>query len=185
MKKFCIVSLFILCILCLPVYADDTDLGDYAQDVDNAWYGQKPVTDETFENTIKKLEDKKNKKKKNEKEGESLYKGEQQSDYLNVLSTQTVLLSVPLELITNNGSEILPEHYKIEGKMKKNKVYLEFWQSHFLIATVEAKETNDDFKQKNINFAKVLPYNESHVKVIFGSVDFNAYVLISKYKRTF
>ena len=41
-----------------------------------------------------------------------------------------------------------------------------------------AEETDDDYGQETIDFAKVLPYNQDFIKVIFGSIDFNAYAYI-------
>ena len=61
--------------------------------------------------------------------------------------------------------------------MKMGK-FIFLFQSQFFKGKISATETEDDFEEKEINFAKILPYNESFVKVIFGSIDFNAYTLI-------
>lgn len=180
MKKILVIVLFLFVIKTLPAFADDLGLGDYTRDVENAWYGQKPVTDEDFEKTVKQLEDKKNRKKikKMKKQGDALYKDDPQQDSIKSMINEDVLLLLPVNVISSNQTEIPVGHYQIKGKKIKGKIYLEFRQSNALIGTVEAKETNDDFEQSAINFAKVLPYNENAVKLIFGSIDFNAYTLL-------
>ena len=41
-----------------------------------------------------------------------------------------------------------------------------------------AEETQEDFGEDVLDFAKILPHNENFVKLIFGSIDFNSYVYI-------
>lgn len=53
-----------------------------------------------------------------------------------------------------------------------------FYQSSTLVAHVPAIETQSDFDQKSINFVQLLPYNEQRIKIIYGSMDFNAYTFI-------
>ena len=91
---------------------------------------------------------------------------------------KNLLLGIPLVLTDNNGEEIPIGHYKIVGKKIKDKVYLDFYQSYTLVAHVPATETNDDFNEPTINFVKLIPYNEQKIKVIYGSMDFNAYTFI-------
>lgn len=69
-------------------------------------------------------------------------------------------------------------HYKIVGEKINDKVFLDFYQSSTLVAKVPATETSNDFNEMAINFVKLLPYNEKRVKIIFGSMDFNAYTFI-------
>lgn len=178
MKKILFI-LVLFVIIGAPVFADDVGLGDYTSGVDNAWYGQKKITDEDFEKTVKKLEEKKNKKKGFKKmKGKSLHND---SDY-DTQPTQELkensLLSLPLTLVTKDDNEIPIGHYEIVGKKVKGKVYLEFKQAYSTVATLEAVETSNDFDQPEINFVKILPYDENNVKLIFGSMEFNAYTFI-------
>ena len=69
--------------------------------------------------------------------------------------------------------------YKIIAERdEQKKIHIKFYQSQFLKGEIIAEETNDDFSQETIDFAEVLPYNQNFVKIIFGSIDFNAYAYI-------
>ena len=46
------------------------------------------------------------------------------------------------------------------------------------MGVLEVTETDDDFNEKDLNFAKILPVNDKFVKLILGSIDFNAYSII-------
>ena len=180
MKKF----LFILVLFSIIVpraFADDIGLGDYTSGVENAWNGQKQFTDEDFEKTVKKLEEKKNRNKIKKIKGKSLQynnKYDSPPSEPSEMLKDNILLSLPVNLITIDNQEIPVGHYNVFGKKVKGKVYLEFKQAYSTVATVEAVETNNDFEQSTINFVKILPYDENHVKLIFGSMDFNAYTFI-------
>ena len=91
------------------------------------------------------------------------------------------LLNIPVHMIIDNN--ILDKGcYKVLGeKDKDNNIYLSFYQSQFLKGKVKAIETKDDFGQETLDFVELIPYNDKYVKIIFGSLDFNAYVFI-KYK---
>ncbi len=80
--------------------------------------------------------------------------------------------------MNGDGVEIPMGHYKIVGQKDGNRVYLDFYQSSTLVARVPAIETQDDFNQTPINFVQLHPYNAQRVKVIYGSIDFNAYTFI-------
>jgi len=180
MKKFYIIlSLFLVSHMTYPAIADDLGMDDYTSGVENAWYGQKPVTDEEFEKAVTKLQDKKKGPKKKVFKGNSLNKTNENGNYMNELSERTLLLGLPVELITADGQEIPVGHYNVVGKKVKDKVYMEFRQSSSVIATVEAKETDNDFGETSINFIKLLPYDETKVKIIYGSIDFNAAAFIN------
>ena len=180
MKKFYIIlSLFFISLLTNPAVADDLGMENYTSGFENAWYGQKPVTNEEFEKAVTKLEDKKKGPKNKAFKGNNLNNGVENSNYLNELSEKTILLGLPVELITSDGEEIPVGHYNVVGKKIKNKIYIEFRQSHSVIATVEASETDSDFGETSINFVKLLPCDETKVKIIYGSVEFNAATFIN------
>lgn len=187
MKKIFLL-LFLYFIIALPLFAEEnSDAGmgiegsmKYTNSVDDAFAGQKPVTDEEFQKTLDKLKAKKEKgkrKKGKEFKGKS-FEEENNNGYLGETAEKNLLLSVPLFLINGDGIEIPMGHYKIEGKKVDDKVYLDFYQSSTLIARVPAIETQNDFNQTAVNFVKLLPYNTQRVKVIYGSIDFNAYTFI-------
>lgn len=169
----------------LPVFAEDDSGGSggiedtmkYTNSVENAFAGQKPVTDEEFQKTLDKLKAKKKGKKNKPFKGQS-FNEENNNSYLDETADKNVLLGVPLCLTNGDGTEIPTGHYKIVGKKEGKNVYLDFYQSSALIAHVPAIETQNDFNQTDINFVKLLPYNAQRVKVIYGSIDFNAYTFI-------
>lgn len=184
MKKILAVLIFLFFIIGLPVFADDSggyggieDSMKYTNSVEDAFNGQKPITDEEFQKTIDKIKAKQNKGKNKRIKGSS-YDEENNSGYLDETAEKNILLSVPLGLINGDGAEIPVGHYKIVGTKVGKDVYLDFYQSSIKVARVPAIETQNDFKQSAINFVQLLPYNSQRVEVIYGSMDFNAYTFI-------
>lgn len=186
MKKFFGLLLVIFILSNLPAFADDefssggvSDLLKYTNSVENAFAGQKPVTDEEFQKVLKEVKEKKNKKNKKNKpfKGKG-YNEENNGGYISETAEKNLVLGVPLYLTNGDGTEIPIGHYKIIGIKENDNIFLDFYQSATLIARVPAIETNNDFEQTSINFVKLLPYNEERVKVIYGSMDFNAYTFI-------
>lgn len=183
MKKIFVLLIFLFLII-LPVlaedYSDSFGIGDSMKDtgsVENAFNGQKSITDEEFQKTIDKIKAKQNKGKNKKFKGKS-FNEESSGDHIDETAAKISILSIPLSLINGDGTEIPAGHYKIVGKKEKNDIYLEFYQSSALVARVPAIETNNDFKENDINFVKLLPYNSQRVEVIYGSIDFNAYTFI-------
>lgn len=189
MKKIIILLFFLLfSSALLPVSADDdidsssfSDVMKYTNSVENAFVGQKKITDEEFDKVYKEVKAKQDKKKKGKKP--KPFKGKDFNDennggYIKETADKTLLLSVPLELTNGDGIEIPIGHYKIVGEKNNGQVYLDFYQSSTLIAKVPAIETQSDFDQTAINFVKIIPYNEQRIKLIYGSIDFNAYTFI-------
>ena len=76
------------------------------------------------------------------------------------------------------GIKLEKGYYKAIGIRDESKIYVEFYQSQFLMGRIEVTETKEDYGEEELNFAKILPYNDSHVKFIFGSLDFNAYAFV-------
>ena len=62
-----IVLLLILSLFALPICAEEVDWSKY-DNIDNAWDGQKVITNKQFEETMNALEAKKNKKMNRQKE---------------------------------------------------------------------------------------------------------------------
>ena len=187
MKKLLILFIsFIL--LSLPVIAgekaksnDDSDKPKsdaFDSDIfDNPFGGQKMYTDEEFEKALelKKSQIKKKKKKK--------IRGEANSDKddntkIDETAEKYIILMLSQPLLNGDGTYIPVGHYKIVGVEEDDKVYLDFYQAHSKIARVPAIKTKYDFDQDQINFAKVMPYSDTKIKVIFGSLDFNAWTLL-------
>ncbi len=142
-------------------------------------YGQKPVTDEEFE---KALESKKGKPKKPKdrllRNGEA-YQQSNETQFLNKMPKELPILLIPLNLELQEDAILPVGHYQVAGEKIDGNIYLKFYQAHNLLANIKATETNSDFNEEEINFVKLLPENDSQVKIIYGSVDFNAYALVN------
>ena len=172
-------------------FADSWD--DFAN-LDTLWDGQKSITNKEFDEVVEKLEEKANiqeEKKKNKKIKKLFGTGTTLHNELNpsknisefdVLKENNdgVLINIPVDLVIND--KVLEKgYYQVFGERDKenNKIYINFYQSHFFKAKLEVVETKDDFNEKQLDFAKLLPYNDSFVKIIFGSIDFNAYAIVN------
>lgn len=187
MKKF--LLFFILTILVFGNTAladvDISDSGDLWDDwnSDQSFYGQdKSVSDEEFEETVTKLEEKKNKKlrKKNIPKGKEF----RQSNETGVITEQgnkdnLPVVCIPAELQLDDG--VLPiGHYQVKGiKDENGNVYIELYQAQYIMAKFPAASTNDDFGEETILFAKWIPEGTDKIKLVFGSLDLNAYTIVN------
>ncbi len=185
-----IVLLLILSLFALPICAEEVDWSKY-DNIDNAWDGQKVITNKQFEETMNALEAKKNKKMNRQKEkairklkGSSLH--DNMDAHKDNIESQTPLeeaeecqvINIPVNFVSN-GKIIDCGFYKVVGEKKDDGVYLELYQAHNLIARIKARETQDDFDQEFIQFVKLIPDTDTRMKLIFGSVAFNAYTYIN------
>lgn len=189
MKKiFIILFLLIFSSVFLPALADDdidsssfSDVMQYTTPVENAFAGQKKITDEEFDKVYKEVKAKQDKKKRGKKtkplKGKN-FNDENNGTYIKDTADKNLILRVPLELINGDGTDIPIGHYKIVGEKNNDQVYLDFYQSSTLIAKVPAIPTDSDFGQNGINFVQIIPYDEQRIKIIYGSIDFNAYTFI-------
>lgn len=187
-KKFLITALSFL-VLC-PFVLAEADWSN-TDNIDNAWDGQKSITNKQFEETMNALQEKSKRKeaKKREKKlkkfkGSSLTPemdahneemvNEQPTDKLE----ETLVINIPADFVAN-GNLVECGYYKVVGEKKPDGCYILLYQAHQLKARIKARETNEDFNEDFITFARVLPHNDHQMKIIFGSVDFNAYAFIT------
>lgn len=191
MKKCLVSCIFIMfSLLLLPVaLADDVDMpatGDLWDnwDASQDFYGQdKSVTDEEFDETIQKLKDKKN-KWSNWVKKRQIPKGEEfsQSNETEIINTQSEkeslpVISLPVELSV--GEDVLPVgHYQVKCEKTDGNVVLKLYQAQYVMAQFPARETTDDFGEETISFTRWFPENDNQIKIIYGSMDFNAYAVI-------
>lgn len=189
MKRFFVFAL-LFTILSSCSYADDE--WDSFGDVDRAWDGQKSITNKEFEEAINTLEGKKKQKEEKKRKkmikkisggGESLHPDLSPESEIKSLTPlkeneDGMLLNVPVNMIINN--EALDKgFYKVIGERDKDgNIYLSFYQSQFFKGKVKAVETRDDYEQETLDFVELIPYNDKYVKIIFGSLDFNAYAFV-------
>ena len=191
MKRFIFIFLLVL-FAGLPASAGDVDLPASGDLWDN-WgtnqemYGQdKPaVTDEEFEKAIKQIKDKQDKLgnwiKKLQKPRGKEYRQSNETEVINeeVEDKDTMpVVCIPVDL--NVGDGVLPVgHYQVKGEKDENgNVVLKLYQAQYVMAQVPAVETNDDFNEDTITFVKWLSEGEDKIKLIYGSIDFNAYAVL-------
>ena len=166
---------------------------DFAN-VDRMWDGQKSITNQEFEQVMEKLEEKgkqkeekqvKKKRKKLFGSGTTLHNELNPDNDLNEFESlkskeaEGVVINVPVSLVL--AKTVLEKgFYKVlpERDEDSKKIYINFYQSQFLKGRVEVIETDDDYEKETIDFAEIIPYDDSFVKIIFGSIDFNAYAFI-------
>ena len=186
------IILTVLFMLCLPVFSDD--FFDSYTGVDNAWDGQKAVTNKEFEEAIDTLTKKQKKKEERQKKrkirkhtggGTSLHAGLEPMSEIKAIDAlkdkdkdEGQLLNIPVEIVID-GQVLEPGFYNIFGeKDDKNNFYLSFYQSQFFKGKIKAYPTKDDFDSDNLDFVKFIPYDNQYLKVVFGSMDFNAYAYV-------
>lgn len=158
--------------------------------IDNAWDGQKSITNKQFEQTMDALQTKKKRREAKAREkairkvkGSSLtpdmdaHKDEITPQSPEQKFDEGELISIPIDFV-NDGKIVERGFYKITGIKQDNKVYILLYQAHTLVAKILAKETDDDFNEPAIQFTKILPVNDHTMKIIYGCTDFNAYVNI-------
>lgn len=189
MKKYfaLLLSLFIMLSL-QGVFAEGWD--DFA-DLDRAWDGQKTITNKEFEQVMDNLQAKQKRKEARKKKrrakkisggGTSLHAELNPDKEINEVQIapkdEGNIINLSVCLITD-GKIIDKGYYKVLAERGENNcIYLMFYQSHSLMGKIKAAETEEDFNKETVNFADVLPYNDRFVKLIYGSIDFNACAVV-------
>lgn len=198
MKKLLsiIVALLVLNIFCLygsaimlqkftpAAYAEGEDLWDSFNTDISGPQQQRFVSDEEFEQAIKKKNKKTDKWKKILLNNGSP-RGEEfsQSNETEVINknqgadASLPVLALPVEIKIADGF-IPVGHYQVEGKNEDGRIVLNLYQAHNLVARIPATETNDDYEQEEILFANWVNEGDNQIKIIYGSLDFNAYALV-------
>ena len=172
------------------VLGDDVDLpatGDLWDNwgAEQNFYGNdKNVSDEDFDKAIDSLKSKKNRwvdrlKKKQIPKGEE-FNQSNETEIINEQADKDTLpvVTIPVEIILKDG--VLPVgHYQLKGeKTDDNNVVLRLYQAQYMMAELPAIETDDDFDEETITFAKWLLEGEDKIKIIYGSIDLNAYSIV-------
>lgn len=178
MKKILIFLLFIFVFSANSAMAND-DLWDNFGDQNV--YNQKPVSDKEFNSVLDKLKNRTKKKEKIKdkdlKGGES-FQQSSETDFIKNIPAELPVLLVPLNLTIKDDAILPIGHYQIKGQKENGKIYLKFYQSQDLMASIPAIETTDDFNQPSINFVKLIEHTSNQIKIIYGSIDFNAYAVV-------
>ena len=189
------IALLILCFVFLsPASILADDFFDNYTGVDNAWEGQTPITNKEFEQAIDTLTAKQKKKEERTKKrkirkisggGTSLHNaleptGEimEQDALKDKDKYEGQLLNIPVDVIID-GKILQRGFYNVFGeKDKNNQIYLSFYQAHTMMGKIKAYQTNNDFNADELDFVKIQPYDNMYIKVMYGSLDFNAYTYL-------
>ena len=188
-------TIFIICIFSIiPVSSEDFfDSYTGVSNIDNEWSMQKPVTDKEFEQAMDVLTEKQKKREEKQKKkkikkisggGTSLHKGLEpmseilQQESLKDNKDEGRLVNIPVDFYIDNNL-LEKGYYNIFAENDKDgNVYLLFYQAHYLKGKVKAYKTKNDFGSDDIDFAKMMPYDEHYIKIVFGSLDVNAYAYL-------
>ena len=189
-KLFGTVLILLLALGAQTCFAESWD--DYAG-LEHAWDGQKTITNKEFEQAMDTLQGKTKKKEARQKKrrarkisggGTSLHNELDPDKIIPELESikpvsEDLLVNLPVDIIVD-GKIVEKGYYNVLGERDKKtgKIYLSLYQAHYLKAKIEANETEDDYDEKEVNFINVKEYNDSFIKLIFGSIDFNAYAYV-------
>ena len=192
MKKLSAFIIFLSLLISPTVFADD--FFDNYSGIDHVWDGQKPITNTEFEEAINTLTEKQKKKDEKAKKkkikkisggGTSLHKG---LEPMSEISAQEALkekgefdgqlLNIPVDIVVD-GKILERGYYNIFGEKDKNgEVFLSFYQSHYFKGKIKAHITQNDFDSEHLDFVKVEQYDDDYVRIMYGSLDFNAYAYL-------
>ena len=193
--KRCLFILLLSFVFSLPVYSADEDISKSTDLWDNwndapGFFSKKnkpAVSDEDFDKAIDTL--KNTNRFGFKKKNKNIPKGEERNSYEesevfeeheegNVNNTLPVVC-IPVELSIGEG--VLPVgHYQIQGEKDENgNLTLKLYQAQYVMAQLPAIETYEDFDEDTITFAKWTPEGDDKIKIIYGSLDFNAYAYVN------
>ena len=154
----------------------ESDLWDHFGDQNV--YGQKAVSDEEFDKALESKLKKRKKRDKNIPKGNEFHQSNE-TEFLKDTKDELPILCIPADLKFSDNVVLPTGHYQVIGEKRNGKPYLKFYQAHYMIAEIPAQETQDDFNEDNVHFVRLIENGEKQVKIIFGSIDFNAYSIIN------
>ena len=189
-----IIAFVIFFTFLFPAAVLSEDFFDDYTGIEHAWDGQKPVTNTEFEEAINTLTAKQKKKEEKAKKkkikkvsggGTSLHKG---LEPMSEITEQEALkekgefdgqlLNIPVDVVID-GNVLERGYYNVFGEKDKNgDIYLSFYQAHYFKGKIKAYKTKNDFEDENLDFVKIEPYDKDYVRVMYGSLDFNAYAYL-------
>jgi len=176
MKKILSI-LFSFFVLTVGVsYAEDGDIWDNYGD-QNFYGNSKAVSDEEFDKALESKMKKKKKKNKNIPKGSEFHQANE-TQSINEAGEELNILCVPVNIALRDSRFIPVGHYNVIGEKKDGRISLKLYQAHSLIGEMPAIETDDDFNQDTVNFVKIIEDKDNKLKLIYGSIDFNAYSII-------
>ena len=175
MRKFLVILSTLAFISSHAAFAEG-DLWDNYGD-QNVYGKQQAVSDKEFDKALDQKLNKRKKRNKNIPRGTEFHQSNE-TEMIKATEEEPDVLCVSVPLSVGENMVIPVGHYQIEGEKKDGKPYIKMYQAHYLIAKLPAKETNDDYNQETVHFVKLIEHGDKQVKIIFGSLDFNAYSIV-------
>ena len=182
MKKLFLLMLFTV-LICPAVFAEDDSWDKFNGDITGG-RKQEFVTDEDFEAAIKKIDNKVNKwrnrvQRWRQPKGTNFSQSNETEQISKSQGEKASLPVISLPVGIKIGEETIPVgHYQVKGEIVNQNPVLSFYQSGELICKINAHETKEDYDQQEILFASWIAEGDNQVKIIYGSLDFNAYAIV-------
>ena len=190
MKRLLFYLLILLIAVINPIYAEGED--DFTN-IDQMIENQRNIPNQDYQDVVDALEEKKSQieekelKKKQKKivgSGSTLHLVPDNSvgdkEILNIkLNEEGTVLNLPVQLVINE-TVLEKGYYKVLPAVNDDsgEKYINLYQSEALKAKIKMIETDDDFGKDSLDFAEIIPIDDSYTKLIFGSLDFNGYVAL-------
>jgi len=159
--------------------------------IEHSWDGQKAITNKEFEDTMNALEQRKQKQEaKQQKKLFKKFKGDSLHDEFSAKKNSEIkadsvteegseqLVNIPYDLYID-GKKLDRGFYQAIAERNEKGVFVNLYQAYSLKSKIKVKETEHDFDQKELNFIKIIPYDNERMMLIYGCIDFNAYALIN------
>lgn len=190
MKRLLFYLLILLIAAINPIYAEgEDDFTNIEQMIEN----QRNIPNQDYQDVVDALEEKKNQieekelKKKQKKivgSGSTLHLVPDNSvgdkEILNIkLNEEGTVLNLPVQLVINE-TVLEKGYYKVLPAVNDDsgEKYINLYQSEALKAKIKMIETGDDFGKDSLDFVEIIPIDDSYTKLIFGSLDFNGYIVL-------
>ena len=190
MKRLLFYLLILLIAVINPIYAEGED--DFTN-IDQMIENQRNIPNQDYQDVVDALEEKKSQiqekelKKKQKKivgSGSTLHLVPDNSvgdkEILNIkLNEEGTVLNLPVQLVINE-TVLEKGYYKVLPAVNDDsgEKYINLYQTEALKAKIKMIETDDDFGKDSLDFAEIIPIDDSYTKLIFGSLDFNGYVAL-------
>ena len=188
-------SIFLI-ILCMfipfsPVYSAEKTVGssssvwgENTSVLNSGFEGQKPVTDTSFNKTVKMLKERaltsKQRKIQNQvkplspsSDADHLRKFTEEQTYEDgTLASHTVM--IPLKAYSSDGECVQPGYYKLScRKLAKDEYVIDLSQGTTKVLSVAAKQTKQDLEQETLSFGNAEVIDPGRIRLIYGTIDLN------------
>lgn len=186
--KFIIIFILLICFINLSSYAENdsaaSSWGENSSVFNSGFDGQEPVTDNSFQKTIKMLKERSlsNKQKKMQKEIVPFSPSADEEYLKNFVNEQigddetsnSHTVMIPVRAYSDDGVYIQPGYYRLScRKMAKDLYVLDLSQGTTKVISVNAKQTKQDLEQETLSFGNAEIIDNNRIRLIYGTIDLN------------